>query len=56
MLCLRPFRRSDFTAYHSWFEDPWLNRALGPLNETWLEYILSETGGAQFAAHRYDVG
>lgn len=49
-LYLRPFRQSDFPVYRRWFEDPWLNRALGPIDEDWLEYVLNETDGAQYAA------
>lgn len=48
-LYLRPFQRSDFPVYRRWFEDPWLNRALGPIDEEWLETVLNETDGAQYA-------
>ena len=39
------FKREDYQAYYSWFQDPDLNRQLGPMekeNDEWLEYIFKE--------------
>jgi len=45
----RAFKKEDYTVYASWFADPWLNQALGPMDEEWLEYILQDNSGTQYA-------
>jgi GNAT superfamily N-acetyltransferase len=45
----RRFTKEDYTFYASWFADPWLNQALGPMDEEWLEYILQDSSGTQYA-------
>lgn len=49
MMEFRRFQRDHFPVYRSWFADPWLNAALGPMDEAWLEHILKEDSGAQYA-------
>ena len=39
-----PFRREFYDEYASWFSDPELNRHLGPMDNDWLEAVLSESG------------
>jgi len=41
-LRLRPFLRSDYAAYASWYVDPLLNRFLGPMDDAWLDATLTE--------------
>lgn len=36
------FKVEDFKEYASWFEDPELNRELGPMDQEWLNHVLSE--------------
>jgi RimJ/RimL family protein N-acetyltransferase len=38
---IRPFARTDFAEYGSWFADPDLNRNLGPMDDGWLEPAVS---------------
>lgn len=45
----RIFKRSDFSVYQTWFSDPWLEAALGPMDQEWLEHILLDETGAQYA-------
>lgn len=45
---MRPFERSDFNAYLAWFADTNLNKELGPLDEEWLAYVLSECPPKEF--------
>lgn len=45
----RIFKRTNFPVYQEWFADPWLNAALGPMDEEWLEHILLDETGAQYA-------
>jgi len=44
----RLFIESDFREYQKWFSDSELYRRLGPLDNEWLEYILSDKSGAQY--------
>ncbi|MEN0003398.1 MAG: GNAT family N-acetyltransferase [Bacteroidota bacterium] len=48
-MTLRPFRRSDFSTYQQWYDDAQMNDALGPVDNAWLEYVLSENEGKQFS-------
>ena len=45
----RPFHRDDFAAFQSWFADQLLQDTLGPLDEEWLNCVLSEDPPAQFS-------
>ena len=39
--------RDDWPWIRSWFEDPVLDRELGPLDEEWLEHVLADMDGVQ---------
>jgi GNAT superfamily N-acetyltransferase len=39
---LKRFRREHFAEYASWFVDPELDRHLGPIDNAWLEAVLTE--------------
>lgn len=43
------FKKEHFSSYQKWFEDPWLQAALGPMDHAWLEHILHDQSGAQYA-------
>ncbi len=44
------FAPEHFAEYQSWFDDPDLNRALGPqVDQEWLDCVMSETDGCQYA-------
>ncbi|MGO2139189.1 MAG: GNAT family N-acetyltransferase [Leucobacter sp.] len=46
--------RSDWEWVQRWFEDETLDKELGPLDNEWLEHVLSETDGVELvieAAH-----
>ena len=46
---LRKFEASDYHDYKKWFEDKELNKHLGPLDEDWLTYVMSDKTGEQFS-------
>jgi len=46
ILEFRRFQREHYPEYVSWFSDPELNRQLGPLDNDWLEAVLSEPDSA----------
>ncbi|MBT1063554.1 GNAT family N-acetyltransferase [Bowmanella sp. Y26] len=48
-LFLREFIAQDFAWLQSWYLDPLLNDELGPLDEAWLAFVLSDTGGKQYS-------
>ena len=48
-LTRRNFRRSDFSEYHSWFQHPEIAKWLGDIDRDWLEYILTDTSGVEYA-------
>ena len=48
-LRIRQFLASDFPEYQSWYNDPVLDKALGPMDEDWLEFILKDQTGGQFS-------
>ncbi|MFF8818163.1 GNAT family N-acetyltransferase [Leucobacter sp. NPDC015123] len=46
--------RDDWEWIHQWFEDETLNTELGPLDNEWLEHVLTENDGVELvieAAH-----
>lgn len=45
---MRNFLREDYQTYLAWFEDPDLNRELGPMDNQWLEYVLNESPPKEF--------
>ncbi len=47
---LKKFTRDLYSEYKSWFADPELDRRLGPMDEEWLECVLAETDGVEYAA------
>ena len=51
---LKPFEPEHFAEYAAWFADPELDRHLGPMDQAWLEVVLSqpEAAGATWAAFR----
>lgn len=51
-LRLRAVRRDDWPWIQHWFEDGWLNRELGPIDESWLEHVLGENDGIQLVAEQ----
>ncbi len=48
-LSLHPFQESNYPAYKSWYQDPQLNKALGPIDEEWLNHILHSDEGQELA-------
>ncbi len=48
------FHTNDFEEYLSWFADPELDQHLGPMeaNDPWLDYVMSNHQGADFAVYR----
>ena len=52
---LKRFQQEHFAEYASWFVDPELNSHLGPIDQEWLDAVLSqpETAGVTWAIFRY---
>ena len=50
----KQFQREQYTEYASWFADPELNRRLGPMDQEWLDSVLSqpESAGVTWAVFR----
>ncbi len=48
-LTRRRFRRADFSEYQSWFQYPEVSKWLGDIDQDWLDYILTDTGGVEYA-------
>ncbi len=44
---VRPMVRSDWRWISDWFRDAELDRRLGPVDEEWLEHVLSDRDGVQ---------
>jgi len=42
---LRRFQLEHFAEYASWFADPELDRHLGPMDQEWLDLVLSQPEG-----------
>jgi GNAT superfamily N-acetyltransferase len=51
---LKRFQREYYAEYVSWFADPELNRHLGPMEQAWLDAVLSqpESAGVTWAVFR----
>ncbi len=43
----REFLADDWPWVQEWFQDPLLNRELGPMDQEWLEAIIAEDNGVQ---------
>ncbi|WP_234789994.1 GNAT family N-acetyltransferase [Mycolicibacterium fortuitum] len=44
---VRPMVRSDWRWISDWFRDAELDRQLGPIDDEWLEHVLSDHGGVE---------
>ncbi|MEI3843456.1 MULTISPECIES: GNAT family N-acetyltransferase [Microbacterium] len=55
-LTVRRFRRSDWGWAQRWFEDETLDRELGPLDEEWLDHVLTETDGVELVVEEPGAG
>lgn len=47
ILQVRCLTRQDWTWIREWYRDPELDAALGPVDEEWLDHVLTESAGAQ---------
>ncbi|MBI2524268.1 GNAT family N-acetyltransferase [Candidatus Peregrinibacteria bacterium] len=43
------FTAEDFPEYKTWYEDPALNKSLGPMDDKWLDHVMHETRGQQYS-------
>lgn len=43
------FSIDDFTEYKSWFVDPELNAELGPMDDKWLQAVITEHNGVEYS-------
>lgn len=50
-LACKKFKKEDYPEYFSWFQDPDLNKRLGPMEEEdeWLDYALNEEDGGTYS-------
>ena len=46
------FTKADYATYQQWFEDKDLKKALGGVDKTWLNYILTDNTGTELAIFR----
>lgn len=44
---IRPMTRDDWPWIQSWYQDEAIDRELGPLDDEWLEHVLTESDGVQ---------
>ena len=51
-LIFSSFDIQEFVNYQSWFEDKVLAATLGGIDEEWLDYILEDTTGEEYAVRR----
>ena len=49
LLTLHPFARHHYPTYAGWFADARIDDALGPMDEAWLEHVLYDDEGVQYA-------
>ncbi len=49
MLEFKLFKKSDFHEYKNWFKDINIQQSLYGIDEEWLEYILNDTTGIEYA-------
>ena len=48
---LNRFQQEHYAEYASWFADPELNRHLGPIDQGWLDAVLSQPESAERYGH-----
>ena len=46
---LRLFEAADFPTYRAWYADAVLDEHLGPMDEDWLAFVLTDQDGRQFS-------
>ena len=49
-LDLRSIERADWGWISEWFQDPWLNQHLGPMDLDWLDQVLTQREGVELGA------
>ena len=54
-LTCKIFSDSNYEDYKSWFSDAELTRALGNVDQEWLDYILSQKDGEELAFFEEDI-
>ncbi|MBX2816912.1 MAG: GNAT family N-acetyltransferase [Saprospiraceae bacterium] len=54
-LQLRRFLEKDFVEYQHWFKDETMNKALGPMDDDWLRYVMEDENGIQIAIHSQET-
>ncbi|MEU9806167.1 GNAT family N-acetyltransferase [Mycobacterium sp. NPDC050853] len=52
VLLVRRFCRDDWDWVQEWFRDPVLDQELGPLDDEWLEHVLTDPGSAELVVIR----
>lgn len=45
---IRPMTRDDWSWIQSWYQDEAIDRELGPVDDEWLEHVLTAEDGMQF--------
>ena len=45
----KKFTREDYKEYSNWFQDPDLKKSLGGIDEEWLNFILEDEQGIEYA-------
>ena len=43
------FKRENYEEYNSWFSNEQIKKALFDIKGNWLEYVLNDTTGAEYA-------
>jgi ribosomal protein S18 acetylase RimI-like enzyme len=43
------FSQAHYNEYLSWFDNPFIKKALGSIDEEWLNYILKDQSGKEYA-------
>ena len=49
MLTFKIFKKAYFDQYQRWFKDDQIKNALYDIDEEWLEYILNDNSGVEYA-------
>ncbi|MEL6683162.1 MAG: GNAT family N-acetyltransferase [Pseudomonadota bacterium] len=52
---LRRVRREDYSWIKHWFADPWLDQALGPIDEAWMDHVLAAHDGVELVGEVDDA-
>lgn len=53
-LVFKKFEVEHYEEYKSWFDDPSIKDALYDIDEEWLDYVLNEKGGVEYAVFYED--